>query len=435
MGWRGQHRLAHALVAVAAVMAAGLLPGVTRAATSTWVDVPLAPSGAVVYTWTTSPALGCAADGLCGLHGAVTVDIQSAYLEIGRGQPTLLDVETTATARTQGPAPGSSCVDMLDPSGLGVALPTTGVRPPLVPTLLGRVASAGRCAGPLMSDLARMWIPARRRGRSVDLRAVRSETAGPFRVTLDSTLTLAPDVSLSGGGGSGSSDTGSFFGGGGGGSRRLEEDVAVVDRVAPSSNTLQANFAAGAGPFCLGLGDCGSTGTVAVRIDSPSRALTLDASWFVRHRLGRAAALRDIRAGADLLLGELSLPVTVTETVTTPGQPTCTDNRRASLVLSLEMPSAARFNLLDNSGEAVRTYCPGPLEDDLLPGQLPGEPSDGMLATAPVRGAALLTPGVTLALARATAFSDGAFHGRWTGEATLALTRQALRVRTIRVRG
>lgn len=431
MGWRGINRRVRVAISLAALAGIGLVPRVAAAATST--DVPLFPSGTVVYTWTASPALGCAAEGLCGLHGAVTVDVQSADLEVARGKPSQLDLETTATARTQGPAPDSSCVDMLDPAGFGIALPTTPSRSPLV-LGMGPGPSAGRCAGPLMSDLPRMPIPARHHGRSVDLRTVRSETAGPFQVRLDSTLTLAPDPSRSGS--VASSSSGSLVGGrgGGGGSRRLEEDVEIVDRLVPSSGALRANFAAVAAPFCLGLGDCGSTGTVDVRIDSPSRPLTLDASWFVRHRLGRAAALRAIRADAGTLAGQVSLPVTVTETVTTPGQPTCTDTRRAALVLSLEWPLATRFNLLDNSGDAIRTYCPGPLED-LLRGQLPGQAGGGMLATAPVRPGALLTPGVTLALARAPRFSDGAVHGRWMGGITLALTRQALRVHTTRVRG
>jgi hypothetical protein len=402
-----------------AVLALALAPGSALGAPRSYPDTTLVPSGSIAYTWTATAALGCRAAGLCGSSGTVTIDIVSADFQTGPQGG--LNLQTTGTARTDGPAPGTSCIDPLNPNGFGVNLPLARSSTPLV--ILGQSGpSAGRCAGPLPGDLARLSIPVRRHGRSFDLRRVSSTAAGPFAVTLDSSLVLRPAAGPAGG--SASSSGGAGGGSGGPGFRQRLEHLTLIDAVRPTGGALQVGFSAAAFPFCLGLGACGSSGTISLTVSAPAAPLRVEASESVRRALTRAAALRAFEAGQEVAIGQLPLPGTVSETVSTPGQPTCTDSRPVTLLLGLGDPGPATFSLSDPVSSTVRTYCPGPLDSDVLPGQ------GGLntIATGTVSRRALLSPQATLSFTRATGFANPAYSGRWSGQLGLTLVRRSLRV-------
>lgn len=410
------------------------------AAASAGSDETLTPSGSLTYRWQASPALGCEAEGLCGVHGAVTVDVQSAdYQQAAPFQPRQLLLQLVATARTQGVGPGSSCVDVLDVPELSLSVPqATGLG--RTPFAAGGL-SAGRCAGPLMRDLTRLTVPVRRRGGrrrggrrrggarpSFDLRATRTESAGPYVVTLRSTLALRPADN-----GNGSSSS-SSSGGPPPGARhaQLEEQVVLGYRPGAASGTVQASFRAAPEPFCDTLGACGSTGTISLSIGGAAhRPISIEATRLTSHRVSRARALADLRAGRLQLASQGELPVTVSETVKGGQAPTCTDTRHESLPLDLSAPGpgAPGVQLDDLQGEALRTYCPGPLNADLLPAA-----ASAAIAQGPLDPSLLARPQITVALARSTPFAGPAYAGRWSGNLMLPLARTTLRASTVKVR-
>jgi hypothetical protein len=300
---------------------------------------------------------------------------------------------------------------------------------------LGPVAaSSGRCSGPLAEDLARIAIPVRTSGGrhpSFDLRGSRSISAGPYVVQVNSTLRLHPGA----GGSLSSSFGGSFFGGGGGGGsrhprKRLEEDVVMRYRLPPASGALQASFHTAPEPFCETLGACGTTGTLSISLAGAARALTIEASRFVHHRFGRARVLADLRAGKLSAGGQGFVRATVTETLQSGGSVTCTDTRAESLPILVGGGGHNSFmaGLLDNQfGDSMRTYCPGPLDADVLASGI------GVAQGAPFAGA-LGEPRISVTFSQGGTFSGPAYGGSWRGGLTLALSRVGIRARTITVR-
>jgi hypothetical protein len=386
-------------------------------------DEQLVPSGSLAYTWHATPQLGCARENLCGVYGAVTVDVQSADFVTQRHFPSPLQLSVAATARTQGPGPGTSCVDLLDVDELDLNLIGPSITAQDIPE---DSLSSGHCPGPLTTDLGRLSVPVRRIGHhrpSFDLSGSRTISAGPYEISLRSTLRLDP-----GHNGLGSSTSVS------GGKpvpsprgRQFVEQVALRYRLASSAGNESASFQATAGQLCETVGDCGSSGSLSVSTVTARRRITLLATRLVRRPVGRARALSDLRAGR--LSGEVQVPAraVVSEAIAGGQAAACSDTR--SSPLSLEFADFGRqgeVDLLDIQGDALRTHCPGPLDADVIP--------DGVTVAHVMVGAGQLGAGrITLTSALAS-YSSLAYGSRWGGSLALTFVRVGLRAGTLKGR-
>jgi hypothetical protein len=418
----------------AALAAPGAAAATTKTATTYGSDEQLTATGSLFYTWQASPALGCAADGLCGVQGATIVDVSGADFSAQPHFPAQLSLQTTATSRTQGPSPVDGCTDVVaDFPQISFTLPGPRARGPQPPGPFSSGGGlSGRCPGPLESDLARLTIPVRRHGvhrPSFDLQTVRTADAGPYLVTLRSTLVLVPSST-------GSSLSTSVSGGPTGPARAHRQLVEQIDlryRLAAFTGALQARFTAAAPPLCNALGACGTSGTVSLSLTPGGRELSLQGSRFVRHRRSRAAVLADLRSGRLSVYGQGTVPVTVSETIRgTDGSVDCTDTRTGSLLLQLSGPNPRGLQLIDAQGAILRTYCPGPANADLLPGFGPFSGSGpGTVASGSLSAATLARPQTSVSLSRASRFSGPAFSGSWSGSLTLPLSLVSLRADTV----
>src|SRR5262249_34086376 len=119
-------------------------------------------SGSITYTWQGDPARGCAAEGVCGIKGALILEPEGTVGVTGIGPtqgPIQVPLEpSTATVRvSDGPGAGE-CVDT--PSAVyegGSLLIGPGDGGGLVGHIESSLSS-GRCAGPLARDLAAVAI-------------------------------------------------------------------------------------------------------------------------------------------------------------------------------------------------------------------------------------------------------------------------------------
>lgn len=123
----------------------------------------LSVSGSLAFSWQGDPARGCAAEGVCGIHGALIVTApDGGDLTRFRGATTVY-LNSSATVRVQRSVNGSiagECVDVLgSQGGFGSELFLSGST--------ARVdfgeASSGRCAGPVGADLVSLKLPLKRR--------------------------------------------------------------------------------------------------------------------------------------------------------------------------------------------------------------------------------------------------------------------------------
>ena len=348
----------------------------TRASRTTTLS--LVASGSLAYEWQASSALGCAAEHLCGVDGAAIVTVHGATLESAPDRRALLDLTAGVTMRTLGPQPYAACTDELPVAALLLHLDSARARQDVRLTGFGfGLPSAGRCSGPLEPDLERLRIPVRRSGSDFDLSGDAAETAGPFDVRLVSTLTLRPGTVT----GSSGSITGSFFPGTpvkpkpGPSPRVYVVTERARYRVIVGSGALLGAFRAGGGPFCGALGSCGTSGTLSVAIVRAVRAATFDLQLTSPDRLDGAqirAALRRATVEPRTLM---TAAVRVTETVHEQGTGMCSSSRVEDDPLATITPRVRTVVALGagSSGpsgagvtDALRTYCPGPANQDLL---------------------------------------------------------------------
>jgi hypothetical protein len=419
-----------------ATVVACLLIGITAtplAAAKTVTGQSLNATGSLVYSWQASPALGCAAAHLCGVRGAAILSAAGAdYLPSLPGQPAQLQFnQVSATARTLGPGPDAVCIDALPVNFVTIDVRAkAGAQRARLIGSGGNLPSAGRCSGPLQEDIARLAIPLTRTAGdrpSFDLRGGESENAGPFVVTLTSTLALTPGPAGGGvsesTGGRGSTPVSSSHR-----RREFQELVSARYQLAPEAGALTAAFRAVPAPACTVLGSCGTTGTVSLTPLAATHDVTLQLTRTVPRRPSRAAILRDLRAGR-LSTGfvETNLPIAVSETLA--GAVTCQSSRSETMPLLFGAPrggvslQAQSLGLFAGSGDILRSYCPGPEDSDLI-GQTENLASGGIVSGRP--GA----PTLQLRLTRGRAFSGGEYSGRWGGALSLGLTRRALKVST-----
>jgi len=174
-------------VAAAAVILSGAWTSVAAGRVRLPSDEPLLSQGSVIYSWQGDPARGCAADGLCAVHGAIVTDgIDYADLNrFGRAGGIVFSGQVVARV-SDGPGAGE-CVDTIgDLAGIDLT-PTAGRG--FSATFQPPGPSSGRCAGPLPSDLAAVTLPVRVAGAGrrlrLDLRTHRSFVAArsPGRLT------------------------------------------------------------------------------------------------------------------------------------------------------------------------------------------------------------------------------------------------------------
>jgi hypothetical protein len=367
----------------------------------------LSSSGSLTYTWQASPALGCAQANLCGVHGAVSVtSLGGAY--VYRAHQLMLE-PNNVTARTEGPGQTTSCADIVQMEILNLQTSRRSAH------YAGdsAVPSAGRCAGPLQGDIERLAIPLRRTAGahpSFLLHGDVSTSAGPFVLRLSATMTLRP------GGGAGL--LGGFGEGGAPPSPLRAEQAVLSYAVAPSADPLIAHFQTAPSPFCESLGSCGTSGTIAVSLLRAQRPLKLILFRPVAHHVGRAQALRDLRAGRLTGGGSVYVPVTVTEAIDgAGGAPSCRSQRTEIMQLYAVAEHKRRERLLlfgDTSfaslgnGGVLRTYCPGPDDADMLN-------EIELIAQGSLPQTELGSQTLTPSLAHTGGFRTAQYAGGWSG--------------------
>jgi hypothetical protein len=452
----GRPACARALVAAVVVAAAlATLPGAARAASGVSVStgsssgpgrvvstpsINITVSGAITFTWMAEPTQACAAEGLCGVSGAIEAIPNISYGEAGSGlSPRTIPIEvsdTNAVVRVSEPGGPSgtpvSCVDV-SPADFSFRIIHAGGRTlaRLSASDSSQLPGAGRCAGPIGRDFGGLELPARRFGRySYDLTGRASVTAGPFLLTALSTLRANITTSRNGGSGS------TVIGGGGGSPRRIRfhhafaESATAVYRLSSTSGALATTFAGLGSPLCDPLAACGSSGTIKQTL-AGSGTISFSASRIVAHRVGRAAALADLAAGRLGTLGLVSrarLGLATTERLTRADGSACQDAVTAPLALAtssvspgdrsvVQLTTDTSFGLVGGRGfsDPLRTRCPGPSLADV------GGRLFGPFASTPATR--IGGPTVTLAFARDRAFTGSAYAGRVTGAVVLSLVR------------
>ncbi len=417
-------------------------------------------SGLLQVSWQGDPAR-CAQAGVCGVVGTVDANANAGGTETSSGTVPAGEPPIEAISNVPLPSPGivrvitggdapGACLDELTSDGGGgfALIPVRGglrisdAPPPAFrsfsqPGLLG----AGRCAGPLPGDLAGL-IPTRfvsnarlARGLTVPLTADRTFAAGPFSGTLLSTLRLhirrstgttsipvpAPPVAR--------------------GHRVIEvADVTRAFTIGSSTGGLQAAFAGAPPPLCTPLDACGVTGASTLSALTGTVELAARPSLPASAGSSAEAALRLLAAGAlpvQLFAGS-DVSATVTEVADRPGAATCRDS--AGYPFSFEGNSgpaggggtgtgATEAIIVPPGGpigggdDLLRTRCPGPSENDLLPESFDdGGGSPGLFASASVPVAALLAGGpVVLTFTSIASRLDGAYGLSERGPLTVTL--------------
>ncbi len=407
-------------------------------------------TGSLAVSWSSDPARGCAAVGLCGVTGSMEM-LPGGTTGTSGGPAPLEPQDQTATIRevTRG-ADGSvvsTCADVAPvdftlsirhtPQGLRAVVPGGGAFLP---------PSSGPCAGPTPSDLVRLTLSARRFGaHSYDLSGTTSFSAGPFDVVADSTLRalVAYGNSIPGGGPLGAIfGSGSVIGSGPGLTQpartrpALQETADVQYRIQAVGGSLSTTFSGLPAPLCAPLGACGDSGRLVESIAADG-SLSFSAARIVPRPVSAAAALRDLRSGRMRLNGFLGVSPAreaVSETLAQRDGTTCTGSgsagrfdfevavRRRGDQLQLTSPGGA-FGV-----DPLRTRCPGPSAADVL-----GNRSE-ILAAAPLAPSELGRRHLTLSLSAAGTFSGLSWSGRRGGTIVLMLTRVRERAGTHRVR-
>lgn len=395
-------------------------------------DESLTATGSITYTWQGDPARGCAQAGLCGVRGEMIVQPQGdTSANTFRGTIDISIFSPMLTVRAAGP--GGVCVDA--PTGpFGSDLIVTRRRHG---GLMGRIEpplSSSRCAGPTAQDLARVTFRVRRLGGrrpTYDLRGRRRFAAGPFTVTVESTLVLRPST------GGGSSSSGSFSSGPASPAEHklFLEQVTLRYRTASLPSALSATFSGETDPFCAALASCGATGSLALSLPRFAHTFVLRVSRVVRTRVSARQAIADLRHGVLSL--ESGPPVTfgaglqvdVSETFRGGDGSNCqaaSTSRQAELLVNPGgRRGGAQVVLSDpNIAGLMRTYCPGPSDSDLFG-------RSQTVATATLSPAQLLLRHSVLVLSQSGSFTGLGYVGTRGGALLFSLTLEHVRAGTV----
>ncbi len=338
----------------------------------------LNPTGSLTFSWRGDPTLGCAAAGVCGVSGTLEVipESQAGGVESPRQSDIMID-DTDAVARVSDPGSAAAaprtCVDLVPVSiTLHVVRSGSAGRHAVI-DFAEQSPSSGRCAGPTASKLGAISLPARRLPgprEAYDMSGQARMHAGPYLVTVASTLRARRPASTPGGG------VGSVIRGPPPSPRprkRLVEQVTLNYRMQLISGALTTDFAGLPRPACLPLDACGTLGSLGDAISTADGSLQLEAERVVRHPISGAAALRDLRAGRlkiPFVAAGGQISGRLSATAAWSGGPTCRDEMRQQLNLNGKA-KGTRLDLAlqaSNQGavDILRTHCPGPSTDDVL---------------------------------------------------------------------
>jgi hypothetical protein len=424
-------------MAVLVAIAGGVALGAVRSKTPT-LDEALEVTGNLTFVWHGDPARGCAAAGLCGSHGSVIVHFDGYADLTSRGHTGTVTVDSASgTARVRRDDPGSQpgeCVDTISADSLGITLrrPQPGH---WIAAVDASSVSGGRCAGPLARDLARLRVAARRlstRALGFDLRGHVRYAAGPFSGEMISTLVLRPDTTQVV-----STDGSTVF------SpppprprhRVLVEYARVRYRIAGATGALGASFAGDGQPECVAFDNCGTSGTLRLTVNGFRRAFQVAAERIVRHRVGRSAALADLRAERlQVEVRPFDLPirsVIITEAMSRVGAGRCADRARNVAVLSVGQPfgpepPGVQFVIGRTQGgsDEWRTHCPGPTTEDVAASnsRFGFSPFGGSLATGTLSPRKLGVSHAVVVLRQRGTFHGFGYSGTRTGAIRFTLT-------------
>lgn len=427
------------LLALAVAVGAAAVPGagVAQAAPRLARSVTVTPVGTLTYTWAGDPARGCAAIGVCGVEGTLTVRVGNSAMGGGPGMPPIELSDQSAVARVvETGSDGAVQRACADPEQVDFTLRLTssrGRRAVSAPLASVAPPSAGRCAGPLGSELEQLALPARSLGsRGYDLSGSQSFAAGPFAVRVTSRLRILlsrsaipfPPTRVTP-----PRPPKSHF--------VLVETAAVRYRIAAVSGTLGAAFTGAPEPFCQALGTCSVQGSLSLTPQPPPFVLAFSGVRTVRRRVGRARALADLRVGrlqvSDNSFGR-SFPATLAGALQSPGTTPCQDSVPTTVPLTSQIAHGQdRLRLAQGFafafpgfGGPLRTHCPGPLGSDLV--------GTGSLASGDLAITRLGDRRLTVTLAAGGAFAGGGYQGTRSGRLVLSLVRVGASGGTRRVR-
>lgn len=388
--------------------------------------------GTLTFAWHGDPQRGCAAQGLCGVRGAVTVHLDGfGQLRQGRIRGEIDLVGASATARVVREDPASAtgeCIDTVSVQDLQVRLRRRGAGA-YSALLNGSPISSGRCAGPV-NELSRLPLPVRRlhtRRLGFDLRGRAPFTAGPFSGVLISTVVVRPDTRDSG---QQYTATGSTPGPAVSVPRVLVERATVRLRLTGPGGSLQSSFSGSPPPPCVPVDSCGASGTLSLGVSGFSRTLVISGYQNVRKRVGSRKALADLRTGRlDVSGTAFAAPVrgTLAEVLARPGGG-CRSARSEQLRLVIDQlltgdstDSLAVALGSDQASDPLRTHCPGPSEVDIVSNNQDLAPQQLLdPATIPLR--ALGQRQLTITLRAPGRFSSTGYTGASAGGLRLTLT-------------
>lgn len=414
---------------------AGAAPAGAAGTTHPQMQTTSTMLGSLTVAWTGDPARGCATVGVCGVSGTLQVTSDGG-LTTGGGPPGLELSDGAATVRVIDRAPDgsvvSTCADMA-PVDIAFAVRHTAQGLTAAAGGSGGSLSAGRCAGPVSGDLGAIALPARRAGaHGYSLGGRVTVGAGPFTVTLVSTLRAVVIVSRSGQCVSNQFFTSCSTGGSapipGRARTVLQEHATYTYRITGLSGTLTQTFTGRPDPLCRPLGACGTAGSVAETI-SGTGLVHFTGARTVAHRVGAARALADLRAGRLGIgddFGSVPVRMSTSEHVSGPGTATCADTQtglfaggasRARGRTGDQLTIVPSGDIFGNGGpDVLRTHCPGPSTSEVL-GGAPGL----VQGTIPTRrlGARRLT----VTLTGTGAFTRDGYAGARQGSVTLDLVR------------
>lgn len=445
---RGFGRAVGAVAFVASLGLAGAGANAAQARVTKVRNEALTATGSLTYTWSGDPARGCAAAGVCGIHGELILRPQpSGAIVTPVGSPITVFLGQSGAVRVVREEVGVTVGQCVDVPGNSFELLTVNpsARRATTASILSP-PSSGRCAGPTSADLAGVPIAVRRTGGgSFDLTGTRPFAAGPFSGTLVSTMRLLRASRPPPGEGFSSSSSGPGRPGHPA-QAPLRELIQLQYRVSPGPGAIQTQFSGAGDPSCQIVDSCGTSGSLAFSLGA-SRGITVIGSRLVARRLTRGQVLADARRG-KVALNVLGLVTgQVSETLSWPGGSSCHDAVTTpssagvpTLLLNagtpFRPPTAGRtipVTVSANgspSAEVFRTHCPGPDDADLFGVAPNGQPQ--IYARGSITTAQLLGRRSVLTLSDSGSFSGLGYAGRRAGSISLDLTLTKITAQTTR---
>lgn len=400
--------------------------------------------GSVNASWHGDPARGCAAAGLCGVTGALSIanpepadGFSGASGESGPVQPEVINLggaRTVRVVRVNGGASVGACVasSFYTPSGLVVTPVSGGVQVSDVatdwpdpfgfgPTLPG----AGDCAGPTAAEISAAVPSATasdarlRAGVVLDLDATRPLASGPLTGDVRSALRITLRLKRVPGTSPGLAAP----------ARAAQAPTTVRSySISTGTGALRATFAGAPPPACVPLDACGVSG-----------ASTISAlQGTIEIQSGDELDEDSTASGTEAVFAPgASATATVSEVAARAGGPTCSDGRSVVVPLTLTAPTprspqltlrVAPYSALGDD-DPLRTHCEGPGEADLFAGdggdailaQLAASPTES-LASGTVPAAQLKAGGpVTVPLTADVSAATGPYGMVLSGALSVVL--------------